>query len=194
MTGWMSGSTKQIQESFAQMTKKELFSLLKTLFDCYNIELKKSVAETWYRILQNYEYIEVKKAIVQMINSDLNRFEISASKIIQEIKTLKDPVIPEYEAKEDILSAVLRYGVYSRPRFKTKIAHAIVQDIGWKNLCTMKEKDVGSAIHFAYRNVYNSIDSGLELKLGVINGIIDQDNSRGKVENLFGGLLEVDND
>ena len=172
------------------LNKKEFFILLKTLFDCYNLELKKSMASTWYNILQGYEYIEIKKAIIKMIDSDLSKYEITASKIINEIKSLKEPIISEFEAKEDILSAVSKFGIYSKPYFKSKVAHAVVQDIGWRNLCSMLEKDVGSAIHFAYRNVYNSIDNGLELKLGTIDGIIEKDNSRGKVKNLFGGLLD----
>ena len=151
------------------MDKDKFFKLMMILFKSYNIKMDMELLNIWYNVLKSHSIEEIRSACDVMINSNLKSYEVTAPRIIAEIKKIKTPQISEFEVKTDILDAISKYGRYKSPKFSTSIAHAIVEDIGWKNLCNMLESNVSASIHYAYINVMSVYNSGGELRLKPIN-------------------------
>jgi len=88
--------------------------------------------------------------------------------LIAGIPTLLDVI-------NDFRHAVLEHGIYESPVFKYPITHAVVEAIGWKQMCQATMDENSKTFTFRYeetRNLYETcLIEGREFPINTIKGI-----------------------
>ena len=130
------------------MDRKKFREIMALLFTTFRQSIDPQLADSYYFFLKEYSLEDVRKAVVSLIKTE--KFFPSVSQIIGEIVGEE---CSEMEMKQDVIDAIQTYGSYKSPQFKYQISHAIADDIGWMNMCNMREKELGDLLHFKYKNV-----------------------------------------
>jgi hypothetical protein len=130
------------------MDRKPFREGMAMLFTIFRQPIDTALADSYYLLLKDYSEEDFKRTVVEA--GKTLKFFPSVAELID---ILNGEECSEVEAKTDIIKAISRYGSYSTPKFKFQISHAIAEDIGWLNMCTMKEEELGRLIHFKYKNI-----------------------------------------
>jgi len=130
------------------MDKKEFRKVMAILFTSYRQDIDVAVADAYYLWLKNYPLEDFKSAVYDTVKKF--KFFPSISEIIGEM--VGSPTT-EIDVKADIVKQIQDTGIYGSPEFKHDISQAVVNDVGWSNLCKMSDKELHDTVHFRYLEV-----------------------------------------
>jgi len=130
------------------MDKKEFRKMMAILFTSYRQDIDVAVSDAYYLWIQDYPLEDFKSAVYRAVMRF--KFFPSISEIINEM--VGEPTA-EIDVKADIVKQIQDIGTYGTPKFMHDISQAVVNDIGWSNLCKMTDKELHDTVHFRYLEV-----------------------------------------
>lgn len=143
------------------MDRKQFREVMVLLFSSYGKQPDPMVADSYYNFLKHLDLDTFKQAIDNLIRTC--QFFPSVSQILDEVV---NDGIDESMIRADIIKAIRDCGSYKTPTFNHDISKAIVNDLGWGNICRMNMEDLNNQIHYRFvpthKNWLESRKNGVE--------------------------------
>ena len=146
--------------------------------------------KSWTRKLERYAFEEVMTAVERIASK--NKFMPSISEIIEEIETIKNPIMNTSAEEESVSESVRKYGFYQYKKADemfSPLTAKIVKQIGYYNLCSATN-DLANRKRFI--ELYNKTKSEIrELNLIGNKHLTEKEiNNKKLLENFTRPLLE----
>jgi len=129
------------------MDEKEFRKVMAIMFKAYRKDLDQEVAKSYYLWLKEYPLEDVKRAIYSAVK--VTKYFPSVSELIEMIH---GKPVNKIDIKADIIKQIGDTGIYGKPVFIYEISEEIAKDIGWGNMCRMKESALHDTIHYRYQD------------------------------------------
>jgi hypothetical protein len=157
-------------------TEIEILSVLKILGDVYpSFKLTNTAIELYIELLTDIQARVLEKSALDHISR--SSFFPSIAELRQAAFKLVESIHPqptEYEAWSEVQAEIRRVGYCGKPEFADPIAAKVVEQLGWRNLCT-SDNQVSDRAHFiqAYQVLVEKARSSTQ-RLPAVNEFIAQ--------------------
>ena len=117
-------------------------ALLVGVGEVYGKSFTSAMIEIYWRILKDFEFEEVKKAIHRHLeNPDTGRFLPKPADIIMAIEGNSES--QSLLAWSKVCAAIYKIGIYTSVAFDDALIHRVIEDMGgWQRLCKTKSEEL----------------------------------------------------
>jgi len=107
----------------------------------------KETIEVYVSLLEDLEAVEAKEAVKRLVMA--SEYPPSVASIRRKVLELHDGMpLTKAEAWELVMLLVHKHGTYNRPAIEDGITQAVVNSIGWREICTSTNVDTIRAQFF----------------------------------------------
>ena len=124
------------------MNKHETATMLAYLSAAYpQVVVTKDTARVFHEVLSGLEHNKVMEACREIVRE--SSFFPSAAEVLKSVARTQGVLSPTATAAwNDVLRQVTRHGMQGTPEFAHATIAAVVQSIGWRNICMSENQEV----------------------------------------------------
>lgn len=124
------------------MNKHETAGMLAYLSAAYpRVAITKETARVFHEVLNHLEHEKVMEACREIVRE--SEFFPSAAEVLRSVARAQGVLSPPATAAwTDVLKQVNRHGMQGTPEFAHATIAAVVQSLGWRNICMSENQEV----------------------------------------------------